>query len=331
MSALSRETDAEFLGQILLSTLVLLEPTQWLPDPAGAEVWLLSDGIYHANFTVVSGNHRSVARIVRQSQWGLSDSEQLVREYAVLGDLIHTQVAPIPLALVQSGPIPFIVESLVPGKYVNYASDMVACAVAIAAVHACAPTRSGGLFDQRPPKSYLLNDSFDRLKNCRLSAINSRSVQLLERVLRRLAEVELPAFELTLIHTDLIQKNLLVDDIKCSIVDWEGARLGRRAWDLAYFLSPVTLSWADPLVTLDPHERTRFLHAYSCEAAVSVDSLRSEIDTFMPFVLLRALSWCVHFASRATDTERLKIRDRLGLFTSPEFIASTFEQAGMSL
>ena len=331
MSALSLKADAATVERILRNTLVALPSTQWLPDPAGVELRLLADGVYHANFTVTSGNRRSVVRVVRQSQWGLGCSAQLEREFAVLEDLMQARVAPMPFALVQSGPIPFIVESLVPGRYINHRSDLDACAVAIAAMHACAPTRSGRLFDRRAPKTFLLHDSSKRLESCRRNATNSYSIQLLERALHSLAGVELPDRESVLIHTDLIQKNLLVDDTKCRILDWEGARLGCRAWDLAYFMSPVTLSWADPPATLSAHEQMCFLRAYNCDGSGSVDSLRNEIDTFMPFVLLRALSWCVDYASRAVDIESPSTQARLDLFTSPEYIVSTFEQARMSL
>ena len=325
------KSDAAHIGLILQNTIVALPATNWLPEPKRVTIQPLADGVYHANFTVESGNRRSVIRVVRQSQWGLSVSDQLLREHAVLEDLIHTEVAPRPLALVKSGPIPFTVESLIRGEYVNHSSDLVACAVAFAAVHTCTPTRSRHLLDQRSAKTFLLNDSSERLKNCRRSARWARSVTLLARALHMLAATDLPSYEPTLIHTDLIQKNLLVNGSKCGIVDWEGARIGCPAWDLAYFLSPVTLGWADPPAMLDDHERMLFLRAYSDETKGSVNSLYDDIASFMPFVLLRQLSWCVNYAYHEFETESSSAQSRLGLFTSPEFISSTFKQAGLPL
>lgn len=308
-----------------------LSPQSWLPGPAQVDVELLADGVYHANFTVISGGRRSVARVVRASQWGLAGSRQLKREHAVLSDLARVNVAPIPLALVRSASFPFLVESFVPGRYVDHHSDLEVCAAAIASAHSCAPRRSEHLLDPRPPREFLLGDSDGRLRHCRTTAENSGTLRLLNQALRVLADVDLPTSAPVLVHTDLIQRNLLVEDGRCGIVDWEGTRLGYRAWDLAYFLSPVTLGWAEPPVALTYSERERFLSSYADSAGLGREQLGAEVDTLTPFVLLRALAWCVDFASRAANDESPAARDRLALFTSTDFVAAVFAGAGVVL
>lgn len=325
------DLDPAAIADIIRTSVARAGERPWLPDPEDVHIQLLADGVYHANFLIRSGESTSVARVVRASQWGLIAIQQLQREHAVLVDLQQSAVAPAPLALIDDGPFPFMVQSYVSGQYADHHADLAPCARAIAVVHRCLPETSGPLLDRRDPKEFLIGDSAERLERCPVTHANSHVLGLLNRAHEVLAGTQLPELRPVLTHTDLIQRNLLVDGDTCRIVDWEGARIGSRAWDLAYFLSPLTLGWADPRVTLSDEEKAEFLDAYSRDADVSVDQIGVEVAALLPFVLVRALSWCVEYAAHAIDAETTPVRDRLGIFTSEDFVASTLRQSGVSL
>jgi aminoglycoside phosphotransferase (APT) family kinase protein len=283
-------------------------------------VTLLADGVYHSNFLVRAPGVTYVARVNRESQWGLSCSAQLSREFAVLRDLESAHVAPAPIALIDVGPMPFIIESVVPGEYASHDRDLIACAQAIARAHDCAPVHSAALLDATPAKDFLLADGKALLTSCRITEANQHTLGLLTDAADLLGTVALTETEQVLLHTDLIQKNLLVDRGRCMIVDWEGARIGDRAWDLAYFLSPVTLSWAYPPANLDDEQKATFITAYARFAGVDRTELAEQIRKFTAFVIFRALSWCTAYASNSTQIAPSAL-DRLAVLTSPEYAA----------
>lgn len=331
MTGHNGRVDAAVIASSIRATLAADGRRTWLPDPENTRVTLMTEGAYHANFIVESGDLRTVARVVRASQWGLSAAAQLKREYAVLVDLIPAGVAPAPLELIAHAALPFMMQSYLPGRYVNHNRDLEACARSIASAHGCEPVSSAPLVDRRPPKDFFLGDSNERLNRCLPTHDNSGGLDLLKAAHDILANADLPESPMVLTHTDLIQRNLLVDQGHCWIVDWEGARFGQRSWDLAYFMSPMTLAWAEPPVTLSEREQENLFQAYGQEAHISAQTLASEVSSFMPFVLLRALSWCMEYAARPIRSESAAFREHLDLFTSTDFIAHVFRQAEVSL
>lgn len=301
------------------------DPQPWQPNPQGTTVQtVLADGIYHANFLIkVSGSAEPlVARFNRQSQWGLSQEDQLKREFSVLLDLEHTKVAPRPVAIYTDCPFPFLVETYAQGEHLDYRQGLSSCARAIAQAHSTQPSYSRPHLSDTPATAFLLSDGRARLHECVRIDNNSATSDLLHDVSDRLSEKTTGPTESVLLHTDLMSKNIIINGQRCVLIDWEGARLGPRAWDLAYFLSPVTARWARHDRGLDESEAAAFIDAYARIAEVDSRMLAGEIREIMPFVIFRALAWCCSYASRSTDVDP-EVRERLDLLTATEFVQRT--------
>lgn len=320
--------DVDGLRSAVEQSLRRHSPTPWLPDPANTTVTLLVDGIYHANFLVYSGGQVHVARVSRRSQWGLSTIAQLQREFAVLVDLAPLDVAPRPLALVDSpGAVPMIVESFLGGDFLPYPAGLSHCAETLATVHQCVPRRSGPLLDSRPAKEFLLGEAEKLLDS---TVPDTSATRVLRRCAGVLEQRGLPETVPVLLHTDLIQHNIVLAADRCRFLDWEGARRGSAAWDLAYLLSPITLRWADSWGVEEFGDEQSVIRAYSSHAGLDAATLTDHVAAFMPFVVLRAAAWCVRRSVSLTRSGDA-VTDRLALFSSPEFLLAHFRDLGVSV
>lgn len=94
-----------------------------------------------------------------------------------------------------------------------------------------------------------------------------------------------------LVHTDLNAGNLVATDGGVRLLDWEAARRGPAAWDLAHALSPTTTTWdAATSQVLGDRDADRLLDAY-VEAGGSAAAV-AQVGALMEAVVFRALSWC---------------------------------------
>jgi len=314
-------SDVESISESILGRIQRMHATEWMPAPRAATIELLADGTYHANFVVRSIDRQFVARYNRSSQWGLSSADQLAREFRVLLDLSSSAATPTPLAFETETDHPFLLESFVDGKKFDYETDLEACAVAIATTHRCAPRASASVLPRVSPTQFLLDDGVDWIRRVGSSPVRLETVTHLAEAERRLrtqdAVLDSPW---VIVHTDLIQPNILRTPERCVLVDWEGAKLGPRAWDLAYFLSPVTLCWADPPpVTIGDERRRAFLQAYADTASIGLESLEHEVNTISPYVIFRAIAWCAGYAASESDISR-RARDTIAYLCDPGFI-----------
>lgn len=308
------------ISRSIRTELTKLAPNPWLPEPRSIVVELLATGVYHVNFLVRSGESRFVARCVRSSQWGSTPRDQIIREFAVLTDLVGSGAAPRPLALALECETPFLIESFVEGRRFQPYSDYSLCAEAIAAAHACAPRASASLLDRTPPQDFLTSDGLTWIERAARAGGESDTTQLL-----RAAHAELIGREFAvdgcdvLIHTDLTASNIIQTPHGCVLIDWEGARIGPRAWDLAYFLSPVTKLWAAPESGFDDDDRSQFIASYAAATGTDPAALTAEVESLLPYVIFRALGWCAAYA-QGTETKPSAVVRALTRLTSAGFV-----------
>lgn len=303
-----------------------LPRSAWLREPATFSLHALSAGAYHDNFLLECAGVRSVVRVNRESQWGLASGAQLEKEFAVLEDLASTGVAPLPLILVPGAP-PFMIESYIEAGPFLYGDDLAAAAVTVSRVHRTPPRRSRVVVPHAPAETFLVEDGLRWLAMAEGAGANGSALRMLSgEAVRLRACPPTHTGPPVLIHTDLIWTNLLRAADGCRIVDWEGARLGPAAWDLAYFLSPVTRRWAPGGAgRLSVAERLAFLRSYADETGAELDDVVVGVEALLPFVVFRALAWCVGF--EASSGPRGPAADQLSRFTDPEAVAGLLELA----
>lgn len=298
-----------------------LPPSWWLPRPSEVTVDRLASGTYHTSFLATCGDHRWVVRMNRTSQWGLSAAAQLSREYETLRDVAPSGVTPRPVALLDE-PLPLLVESYVEGRPFNYSEGLVPAARAAAVLHRQPLRHSAAYLPDVQPAEFLLADGLRWVERAESSGAASSTTRLLRSWAIRLNACQTHDDEPRgIVHTDMIASNLLLTSGGCFVIDWEGARHGPTAWDLAYFLSPVTTSWAEGSPALTKAQQELFLATYAECADLPLDLVHDAVTRILPLVVLRALCWCVgHSVSPGLHPE---IRSHLELLTSPEFVEGT--------
>ena len=245
----------------------------------------LAAGAYHDHHVLTVDGADVVLRRCTGSQWGLPPTEQLAREHATLVALEPTRVAPRPLGLLTDPPL--LLEEHVRGRAFSYASDLPALARALVPVHALAPSH----LPEVDARTELLQDGERWLAVAREAATDTESVALLASL--GASPGPEPTSPTVLVHTDLNAGNLLVgDDGEVRLLDWEAARRGPAAWDLAHALSPTTTLWdATSARTLTAEQVRGFLRAY--EDAGGSPSVLADLDALLAPVVFRALAWCV--------------------------------------
>ncbi len=231
------------------------------------------------------GGDELVLRRCLASQWGLAPADQLAREYATLRALEATGVAPRPVALELTPDGPVLVEELVVGRAFDPRRDLAALMPALRRVHATPPPAALPALD---PVAALREDGTNLLGRARAAGAPGDQLAALERLAAALP-APFDAGAPVLVHTDLNAGNLLVaPDGRVRLLDWEAARVGPAAWDLAHLLAPTTTLW-DPATAcrLDAAASSAALAAYGAEAVTRHVAALSRPIAF------RALAWVV--------------------------------------
>lgn len=75
------------------------------------------------------------------------------------------------------------------------------------------------------------------------------------------------------------------------LIDWEKPVFSNPVQDLTQFLAKTTTLWRTE-IELSDEEISRFISKYAQLTHQDPNQLQESVDCYMPFLLLRALSWC---------------------------------------
>lgn len=299
------------------------------PDAEPA-VAFLAQGAYHANHVLRSDGRVCVARLNVASQWGLQPAAQLAREHSTLEALAATGVAPAPLGMLDGEP-PVLLEELVEGRSFDLRRDLAALGAALAPVHTTEVAARAGHLPAVDALAALETDGRKWLERARAAGEDADAVALLDAHLAGLRRaIAPPPGPGVVVHTDLNPSNLVMTGERCRLLDWEAARLGDPAWDLAHAVSPTTSLWddADPRI-LASEEVDAFLTAYAGAARRPVTEVTAATRAWLPTVAFRALAWTlgarVH-AAREGRTLEAALAARLGRYRSPQLVRSALDR-----
>lgn len=299
------------------------------PDAEPA-VAFLAEGAYHANHILRSDERVCVARVNEASQWGLEPAAQLAREHATLEALAPTGVAPAPLGLLDGEP-PVLLEELVAGRPFDLRRDLPALGAALAPVHTTEAAARAGHLPAVDALATLEADGRQWLERARAGGDDAEAVALLDAHLAGLGRSAAPPpGPAVVVHTDLNPSNLVMAGERCRLLDWEAARLGDPAWDLAHAVSPTTSLWDDddPRI-LDSEEVEAFLAAYAGAARLAVTEVTQATRAWLPTVAFRALAWTLGArvqARREGRTLEAALAARLERYRSPELVRSALDR-----
>ena len=306
--------------------------------PATEAVSFLARGEYSLNFLV---RREAVARLVTGTQMRLPLDEQAAYEHEALKLLAPSGVTPKPYFVDPEPdglPYPLILEEYLPGRPLDYATDLAAAARCIAAIHDLGvPDEAKNHLQVHPdPAPAILEESRglatpylkwngapEESKEA-LRAGFGRIENFLER------EDLFTGDDLAIVNYDLNTHNFVVENGEAKLLDWEKARVAPRTQDLAHFLLPTTTLWRDDTATLLSEEQEReFVEEYLDHAPVT-DRRRfdTQLEAMRTIVSLRAVSWCAWaLQETAQSTRPITNEETLNKsrqYLEPEFLERLF-------
>lgn len=311
-----------------------------LPADAPLDVSVLAQGEYNLNYRVAAGEREIVARINTGTQIGAGD--QIGYEYRALEFLAPSGIGPAPHLLDNSGaeiPYGFLCEEFLPGRPLDYATEVGLAARTIAALHTL-PTAGNPDFLVVPePLTGSWQEAKGFLDVFFAAPEGDETVKgIFRRVLAALAERaerdtgRFRPEERVIIHTDVQAHNFLVTDSdakRAKLVDWEKPMLDDGSYDLCHFLTPTTTLWKMGYVLTDA-QRAAFLREYATAAGdhPAGRDLAGRVEARMPYVYLRATGWCAMAWVEYTRPGRLLRNEEtftvVKQYLQPDFLADLF-------
>ncbi|MEZ4522526.1 MAG: phosphotransferase [Thermomicrobiales bacterium] len=305
------------------------------PDADIESVNFLASGEYTVNFRVRLGDRDAVLRIVTGSQMGLSVPEQALYEAHALDLLAGSKMVPGLIDAVDSPVIlafPYLLIEFLPGRPLNYATDLDAAAACVAAIHRLAPPAGHRLQLHLDPVRSILDESTQFLTG--LDGEDWRGVHAFDE---RVSSIPGSAYDAVrtdrvIINSDLNPHNFIVDEGRVWLVDWEKARIAPSLMDVAHFLLPTTTLWRDSTAArLTGQQRDAFVDAYLRERPeLDADGYRAALRPALQLAALRAISWCAWAVGASERGDRVLENDetleKCRLFTSPGFLAGLEEE-----
>ncbi|WP_166177431.1 phosphotransferase family protein [Rubrobacter tropicus] len=308
-----------------------------LPSFSYHGVEFLARGEYSLNYLVRGPN--LVARLVTGTQMGLPLEEQAPYEHHALTLLSPSGVTPKPYHVdpnPKNLPYPLILEEFLPGRPLDYATDIPAAARCVAAVHALGVPQGHRLQIHPDPAPAILEEC-RRLAEPYLDwsgAPEGSKVALLGGFRRIQGLLERKGLftgdDLAVVNYDLNTHNFVVEDGGAKLLDWEKARVAPRTQDLAHFLLPTTSLWRDDTATLLTKEQEReFVEAYLEQNPVAdVGRFHEQLVTMKTIVSLRAVSWCAWALQETARAGRPianeETLDRSRAYLEPAFMEDLF-------
>lgn len=311
--------------------------TPWDEPPEAAGVSFLARGEYSLNYLVQSGGSYSasyVARLVTGSQMGLALGEQAHYEHRALRLIRASGVTPEPYLVDPDPaglPYPLIVEGYLPGRPLDYSSDLAAAARCVADIHALPIPEDHGLQVKPDPVPAALEESRElAAPYLRWEDAPRQSKETLAAGIERLQRIGdsgdlFAAGDLAVVNYDLNTHNFVVASGEARLLDWEKARLSPAVEDLAHFLLPTTTLWRDESAArLTRRQEREFVDEYVERAGV-MDRARFEeqLQVASLAIALRAVSWCAwarqaHFRKERSASEEML--DKTERYLKPEFL-----------
>ena len=310
-----------------------------LPGARPENVGFLARGEYSLNF-LVRGEPDLVARLVTGSQIWLPLQEQAPYEHHALELLAPSGVTPKPHLVDPEPdglPYPIIVEEYLPGRPLDYSTDVPAAARCVAEIHALGVPEDHRLQVHPDPAPAILAESrslaapYLEWEGAPTGSKNGLrdGFRRIEGFLER--RDLFTGDDLAIVNYDLNTHNFVVDDGEARLLDWEKARVAPRTQDLAHFLLPTTTLWRDETATLlSPEQEDAFVAAYLERNPVADEErFRLQLEAMKTIVSLRAVSWCAWALQETAQSERPitneETLNRSRAYLEPDFLARLFE------
>lgn len=263
-------------------------------------VRLLGQGEYNINYTIDSKvyNKKLVLRIATHSQMNLEN--QIRYEYDALKLLKNTNRTPKPIYCDDRKeiiPYGFLVMEYLPGRHLDYKTDLKIAAEGLADIHNEPITVDNHLLKPENPIEAIYEECISMFEKYRVSKYaDIETKDSIEYMLEKGKSIKtIDIGNRTIINTELNSGNFLIngEGSKNYIVDWEKPLYGYAAQDLGHFLAPTTTFWkTDNILSRD--EIDLYMREYCKNSNQYKDKgeLWNSVKGYLSMNCLRGITWC---------------------------------------
>lgn len=274
-----------------------------LPEEVSESYELLAQGEYNMNYLFVHPvtGQKLLLRVNCGSQMHLEN--QIEYEYRAL-EMLYSS-GRVPKVYYVDGSLEkldhgVLVMEYLPGKSLNYHTDMKLAAQCLADIHSVKLKERKDLIAPENPLRAILEECEDMVKIYMKSPLgNAKTKHTLRRMMdrgwKRLETIAVEDVYHCCINTELNSTNFLIngEGKENYLIDWEKPIYGDPAQDLGHFLAPTTTFWKTDVI-LGREEVEGFLEEYVKAVAgrFSTEGLRERVYTYIPITCLRGVTWC---------------------------------------
>ncbi|SCG82241.1 hypothetical protein DW1_0632 [Proteiniborus sp. DW1] len=281
------------------------------------EFSMLGQGEYNINYIFYSKaySEKLVLRIATESQMNLEN--QIKYEYEALELLNKTNRTPKPIYYDDRKeliPYGFLVMEYLPGRHLDYKTDLKLAAEALAYIHNEPISKANYLIKPENPIEAIYEECLRMFEKYRLSEymdIDTRkSIEYLLEKGKNIKTVDIG--NRTIINTELNSGNFLINGEGANnyIVDWEKPLYGYPAQDLGHFLTPTTTFWKTDVI-LTREEISFFIKEYCKNSNQYKDEeeLWASVKNYLSMNCLRGITWCAMAYVEYQDKDKLISND----------------------
>ena len=266
--------------------------------PAGTvlDFSLLGQGEYNQNyrFRHPVTEQELVLRINTGSQMHLDD--QIGYEFAALKHLEPS--GRTPKALFCDPERNLLVMEWLPGRPLQYETDLAAAAEIFADIHALPVSEDCHLLEPENPLEAIVEECRQMVAHYYdWEDADPLVVHLLKTLEREISARDLSApvgIRKCMVNTEVNSGNFLMNPGGTSyLIDWEKPLISEPAQDLGHFLVPTTTFWKTDVI-LTPEEIRQFVAHYEKAVAgrFGTASIRERLPLYFTVTCLRGVTWC---------------------------------------
>lgn len=303
--------------------------------PAGTALSFspLGQGEYNLNylFTHPVTGQKLVLRINKGSQMHLED--QIGYEFAALEQLAPSGRTPLPLLCCRE--LGLLVMQWLPGRALDYRTDMDIAAAILADIHSVPASDASHLIRPEAPALAIYEECLQMVQHYYdWDQADPEVTELLKTLVEEIGRLPLTApsdAPKCIVNTELNSGNFLIfPEGRSSLVDWEKPLLSEPAQDLGHFLAPTTTFWKTDVI-LTPEEVKAFARSYIRAVGDRMDTsaLSSRLPLFFTVTCLRGVTWCaMAYREYCQPGRELRNEDtfrKLQTYLEPEFLRNLLE------
>ena len=298
-----------------------------LPTGTSLNFSPLGQGEYNTNYTFTHPTgQKLVLRINTGSQMHLDD--QIGYEFSALKNLEPS--GRTPKAYFCDSARNCLVMEYLPGRALQYETDLSAAAEIFADIHALPIPGDCRLLEPENPLEAIVEECRQMVAHYyNWDQADPTVIRLLETLEKEISSKDLSApagIRKCMVNTEVNSGNFLINPgEKSYLIDWEKPLISEPAQDLGHFLVPTTTFWKTDVI-LTPEDIQHFVSCYRSAVAdrFETNSLMERLPLYFTVTCLRGVTWCAMAyreysqpdrAIANTDTYR-----KLQAYLQPDFL-----------